>query len=207
LTLRLSHTPSNAFWQSRLKLMNRFDTGCGTGVRAIAVPVGADDPTVVEFHGSPSWAVNLPFYLQCALALTVGLVLVWESAAWPTLIPLLALMVATLGIAVAIGLRAATTAQTHIVIDSVRMTMRYGILSRRVASVELYRVQNVECLISWWERLMGFGTLIVESSDVNHPRWTLRGMPDVEALREWMNLAAIARRDAKGIREVNMGRV
>jgi len=35
----------------------------------------------------------------------------------------------------------------------------------------------------------------------------LRGMTDVEALREWMNLAAIARRDAKGIREVNMGRV
>jgi uncharacterized membrane protein YdbT with pleckstrin-like domain len=162
---------------------------------------------VVEFCGSPSWAVNLPFYMKCALALIVGLALVWELAAWPTLIPLFTMMTVTLGIAVAIGFRAATTAQTRIVIDSVRMTMRYGILSRRVASVELYRVQNVECTSSWWERLMGFGTLVVESSDVNHPRWTLRGMPDVEALREWMNLAAIARRDAKGIREINMGRV
>jgi membrane protein YdbS with pleckstrin-like domain len=187
--------------------MKRIDDDFRSNVRAIAIPLSIDQSTVVEFLGSPSWAVNLPFYLKGTLALIVGSVVVWESAAWPTLIPFLFLMAVTVGINIAIGLRAATTAQTKIVIDSVRMTMRYGILSRRVASVEMYRVQNVECVSSWWERLMGFGTLVVESSDVNHPRWTLRGMPDVEALREWMNLAAIARRDAKGIREVNMGRV
>src|ERR1700712_5587926 len=187
--------------------MKKTDHDFRSNVRAIAIPLSIDQPTMVEFHGSPRWAVNLPFCLKCALALIVGLAVVWESAAWPTLIPVLLLMAGTVGIAIAIGLRAATTAQTQIVIDSVRMTMRYGILRRRVASVEMYRVQNVECVSSWWERLMGFGTLVVESSDVNHPRWTLCGMPDVEALREWMNLAAIARRDAKGIREVNMGRV
>jgi uncharacterized membrane protein YdbT with pleckstrin-like domain len=141
------------------------------------------------------------------LALIIGLGIVWKSAAWPTLISFFILMAGTVGIAIAVGMRAASTAQTQIVIDSVRMTVRYGIVSRRVASVDMYRVQNVECVSSWWEQLMGFGTLIVESSDVNHPRWTLRGMPDVEALRESMNLAAIARRDAKGIREMNMGRV
>jgi len=191
----------------RQKAMNGLDRDLCAPTRAIAVTATTNSPAVVEFCGSPSWAVNLPFYMKCALALIVGLALVWESAAWPTLIPLFTMMTVTLGIVVAIGFRAATTAQIRIVIDSVRMTMRYGILSRRVASVELYRVQNVECMSSWWERLMGFGTLVVESSDVNHPRWTLRGMPDVEALREWMNLAAIARRDAKGIREINMGRV
>ena len=110
-------------------------------------------------------------------------------------------------VGVAAALRAATTAYTEIVIDSVRLTYRTGILTRRVASVEMYRVQNVECVSDWWERLLGFGTLVVESSDVNHPRWILRGMNNVESLREWMNQAAIARRDAKGIREVNMGRV
>jgi len=187
--------------------MKRTDHDFRSNFRAIAIPLSIDHPTVVEFHGSPTWAVNLPFYLKCALPLIVGLVVAWESVAWPTIIPLFLLMAGAVGLAIAIGLRAATTAQTQIVIDSVRMTMRYGILSRRVASVEMYRVQNVECVSSWWERLKGFGTLVVDSSDVNHPRWALRGMPDVEALREWMNLAAIARRDAKGIREVNMGRV
>ena len=187
--------------------MKRTDHDFRSSVRAVAIPLSIDQPAVAEFHGSPSWAVNLPFYLKCALALIVALVAVGESAAWSTLIPFFLLIAGTVGIAIAIGLRAAITAQTQIVIDSVRMTMRYGVFSRRVASVEMYRVQNVECVSSWWERLMGFGTLVVESSDVNHPRWTLRGMPDVEVLREWMKLAAIARRDAKGIREVNMGRV
>jgi hypothetical protein len=122
-------------------------------------------------------------------------------------IPVIAFGIGFLGTVLAMTLRGATTAQTTIMIDSQRMTVRYGILTRRVASVELYRLQNVECVSNWWERLLGFGTLIVDSSDVNHPRWVLRGMPDVEVLREWMNRAAIARRDAKGIREVNMGRV
>ncbi len=188
-------------------MIDKTDNDSASKVRAVANPSSTDQPIVVEFHGSPSWAINLPFYLKCALAVIVGLGIVWKSAAWPTLVPLFMLMAGTVAIAIAVGMRAASTARTQIVIDSVRMTMRYGILSRRVASVEMYRVQNVECVSSWWERLMGFGTLVVESSDVNHPRWTLRGMPDVEVLREWMNLAAIARRDAKGIREVNMGRV
>jgi membrane protein YdbS with pleckstrin-like domain len=188
-------------------MIDKTEKVAASKVRAIANSSSTDQPIVVEFHGSPSWAINLPFYLKCALALIVGLGIVWKSAAWPTLVPLFMLMAGTVAIAIAVGMRAASTAQTQIVIDSVRMTMRYGIVSRRVASVELYRVQNVECLSRWWERLLGFGTLIVESSDVNHPRWTFRGIPDVEALREWINLAAIARRDARGIREVNMGRV
>jgi membrane protein YdbS with pleckstrin-like domain len=188
-------------------MIDKTDNDSASKVRAIANPSSTDQPIVVEFHGSPSWAINLPFYLKCALALIVGLGIVWRFAAWTTLVPLFMLMAGTVAIAIAVGMRAASTARTQIVIDSVRMTMRYGIVSRRVASVELYRVQNVECVSSWWERVLGFGTLIVESSDVNHPRWTLRGIPDVEALREWMNLAAIARRDAKGIREVNMGQV
>jgi membrane protein YdbS with pleckstrin-like domain len=188
-------------------MINKTNIASASKDRAVAKSSSTDQPNVVEFHGSPNWAINLPFYLRCTLALIVGLGIVWKSAAWPTLVPLFMVMAGTAGIAIAVGMRATTTAQTQIVIDSVRMTMRYGIVSRRVASVEMYRVQNVECVSRWWERLMGFGTLIVESSDVNHPRWTLRGMPDVEALREWMNLAAIARRDAKGIREVNMGRV
>jgi len=188
-------------------MIDKTDNDFASRVPAIANPSSTDQPIVVEFHGSPSWAINLPFSLKCTLALIVGLEIVWRFAAWTTLDPLFTMIAETVGIAIAVGMRAASTAQTQIVIDTVRMTMRYGIVSRRVASVELYRVQNVECVSRWWERLLGFGTLIVESSDVNHPRWTFRGIPDVEALREWINLAAIARRDAKGIREVNMGRV
>jgi membrane protein YdbS with pleckstrin-like domain len=162
---------------------------------------------VVEFQGSPNWAINLPFFLKCGCAGVLATWTAWGTAGLASPLPLVASLLALMVVGVAAALRAATTAYTEIVIDSVRLTYRTGILTRRVASVEMYRVQNVECVSDWWERLLGFGTLVVESSDVNHPRWILRGMRDVEPLREWMNRAAIVRRDAKGIREVNMGRV
>ena len=162
---------------------------------------------VVEFQGSPNWAINLPFFLKCGCAGVLATWTAWGTAGLASPLPLVASLLALMVVGVAAALRAATTAYTEIVIDSVRLTYRTGILTRRVASVEMYRVQNVECVSDWWERLLGFGTLVVESSDVNHPRWILRGMNNVESLREWMNQAAIARRDTKGIREVNMGRV
>ncbi|CAG9255259.1 hypothetical protein PCAR4_390089 [Paraburkholderia caribensis] len=49
--------------------------------------------------------------------------------------------------------------------------------------------------------------MIALTSDSNNPHWRLPGMRDAEQLRDSLNLAAIALRDAKGIREVNMGRI
>ncbi|MCP3707173.1 hypothetical protein M3I54_09300 [Paraburkholderia sp. CNPSo 3274] len=49
--------------------------------------------------------------------------------------------------------------------------------------------------------------MIVLTSDSNNPQWRLPGMRSAEQLRDELNIAAIALRDAKGIREVNMGRV
>jgi len=162
---------------------------------------------VIEFQGSPNAAINLPYFLKCGCAAVLAAGAAYGTAGLASPWPLLASLLAVVAIGATAALRAATTAYTEIVIDSVRLTYRYGILTRRVASVEMYRIQNVECVSDWWERLLGFGTLVVESSDVSHPRWVLRGMNNVESLREWMNRAAIARRDVKGIREVNMGRV
>ena len=40
------------------------------------------------------------------------------------------------------------TAYTRIVIDDERLTWRAGILTRRVTSVELFRIQNVEARVT-----------------------------------------------------------
>ena len=178
----------------------------GQDSRNFAPYLPEPQPQVV-FLGSPEWAVNLPFLLKCGCAAAVATCAAFGTLNLASPAPLVASLIALTAVCGMAALRVATTALTEIVIDSVRLTYRTGILTRRVASVEMYRVQNVECVSAWWERLLGFGTLIVESSDVNHPRWILRGMQNVEPLRQWMNQAAIERRDAKGIREVNMGRV
>ncbi|BFG81760.1 hypothetical protein PTKU46_97940 [Paraburkholderia terrae] len=51
------------------------------------------------------------------------------------------------------------------------------------------------------------GSVIALIRDANNPHWWLRGMLDAERLRDSLNLAAIALRDANGFHEVNIGRV
>jgi hypothetical protein len=84
---------------------------------------------------------------------------------------------------------------------------REGILSRKVSSVELFRIQNVVSLHPWRQRLFNIGTVVVTTSDPDFPRWYLHGMVDAQRLRNTLNWSAIALRDRKGIREFNIGRV
>ncbi|MDR6412220.1 UNVERIFIED_ORG: membrane protein YdbS with pleckstrin-like domain [Burkholderia sp. 1595] len=160
----------------------------------------------VIFNGTPSQVINLPVFIKGAFAaVIVFAAYLYAMMRWPVpwFVPALALFLIGVGVVVAY-LR---TAFTEIVIDTARITLRQGILSRRVQSIELFRIQDVTSLHPWWQRLFSIGTVIVLTSDSNNPHWRLPGMRDAEQLRDDLNRAAIALRDAKGIREVNMGRV
>jgi membrane protein YdbS with pleckstrin-like domain len=159
------------------------------------------------FKGSPVWMVNLPYVAKCG-AIAVALCLVAYVAfahGWPFVWQVLVAALALLCMAAAI--RVLRTSLIEIEIDRERVTVRTGAFTRRTSSVELYRIQTVESRSAWWQRMLGFGTLIIYSSDVQHPSCAIAGMADVENRRVMLTRAAIALRDAKGIREVNMGRV
>jgi hypothetical protein len=55
--------------------------------------------------------------------------------------------------------------------------------------------------------MFGIGAVVVMTSDSNNPVWRLPGMKGAEQLRSELNRAAIALRDVKGVRELNMGRI
>lgn len=166
--------------------------------------------TVVEgvtFSGTPSQVVNLPAYLKgIAGAIIVFVAYVYAATRWP--VPWYApLIAAWLLIAASVVLAYLRTATTEIIIDTARITCRQGIFSRRVESLELFRIQDVTSLHPWWQRPFGIGTVIALTSDSNNPHSRLPGMRGAEHLRDSLNRAAIALRGAKGIREVNMGRI
>ncbi|MBK3786042.1 PH domain-containing protein [Paraburkholderia aspalathi] len=151
--------------------------------------------------------INLPLIMKCvllAVLMTIAIVFV-GSRGW--ILPWPVLIVLPAGPFAVMAYRIGETEFTHIVIDGARLTWRGGLLTRRVASVELFRIQNVEAISTWWQRGLGFGTLVIESSDANHPLWILPGMPDAELMRDALNRRALALRDARGIREFNVGRV
>ncbi|KVE37230.1 PH domain-containing protein [Burkholderia sp. TSV86] len=164
-----------------------------------------DEPRVI-FEGSPSQVVNLPTLTGNALAAVVVLIAGhFASARWHVT-PLVGVVPALLLVVRAL-FACLQTAFVEIRIDVERITYRQGILNKEVSSLELFRIQHVTSFHPWWERPFGVGTVIVATSDSDAPRWRLAGLPDAEALRADLNRAAIALRDRKGIREVNMGRV
>ncbi|ARL04388.1 PH domain-containing protein [Burkholderia pseudomallei] len=161
----------------------------------------------VLFGGSPVWMVNVPFLLgRAVIAIVfVATAAVAAHAGIPLVWPFTCICLSILGLTALY--RIVETRMVTLVVDSERMTYRSGVFTRMTGSVELYRIQTVESTSVLWQRLLGFGTLIVYSSDVNHPRWVIRGVRDLDARRLLLNRAAIASRQEKDIREFNMGRV
>lgn len=173
----------------------------------LAAPVGERR---VIFQGTPSQVVNLPVLIGSVAAL-VAIAVAYSYVAPRVHVPgevsgLVAIVPALFFVLRAVA-ACLQTAFTEIIIDTERITCRQGIFNKEVSSLELFRIQDVTSFHPWWERLFGIGTIVVATSDSYNPRWRLPGMADAEALRADLNRAAIALRDHKGIREVNMGRV
>lgn len=160
----------------------------------------------VIFSGTPSQVVNLPTFIKwlvVAALIVAGYVFALTRWPVPWFAPALALLLVGLGVLLVY----LQTAFTEFIIDTERITCRQGILNRRVSSIELFRIQDVTSVHPWWQRLFGIGAVVVMTSDSNNPVWRLSGMQHAEQLRDELNRAAIALRDVKGVREVNMGRV
>lgn len=169
--------------------------------------IARDDaaPTIL-FRGAPSQVVNAAAIGKGVLAIVAILAAtLYASGRWP--VPWAAPLIAVLLVIAGMGIACLRTAFTEIIIDTERITLRQGILSKRISSLELFRIQDLTSLHPWWQRAFNVGTLVVMTSDSNNPVWRLPGMVDAEAMRAALNQAAIALRDRKGIREVNMGRV
>lgn len=160
----------------------------------------------VIFSGTPSQVINVPAFAKGIVAMVIILTAyIYSIGRWPVpwFVPIAAVVIVTAGV----GLAYLQTAFTEIIIDTERITRRQGILNRRVSSLELFRIQDVTSVHPWWQRPFGVGAVVVMTSDSNNPLWKLSGMQNAEQLRDELNQAAIALRDFKGIREVNMGRI
>lgn len=163
-------------------------------------------PTII-FKGNPSQVVNAAAIFKGVAAIVVILAATLYASGqhWP--LPWGVPLAAVLLVMAIVSFACLRTAFTEIVIDTERITLRQGILNKRISSLELFRIQDLTSYHPWWQRAFNVGTLVVMTSDSNNPVWRLDGIVDAETMRAALNQAAIALRERKGIREVNMGRV
>jgi uncharacterized membrane protein YdbT with pleckstrin-like domain len=134
----------------------------------------------VIFRGSPSQWENFGVFLVAGLLGGLVFPLFW--AAWRWL----------------------ETRCTRYEVTSERISYEYGVLSKRVEEVELYRVKDTAFDQPFWLRLVGLGHVVLRSSDRSDPVLVLRALRDGRALRENLRGAIEKIREKKGVRELDV---
>jgi membrane protein YdbS with pleckstrin-like domain len=83
-----------------------------------------------------------------------------------------------------------------------RIETERGFVSRRIDTLELWRVADVEFRQGLWDRLFGVATIVVISHDEEAPQLELRGLPGDRALYDRLMNAVIVARQQRQVLSV-----
>jgi uncharacterized membrane protein YdbT with pleckstrin-like domain len=132
------------------------------------------------FRGSPSQWENFNVFVLALLFGALVFPLFW--AAWRWL----------------------ETRCTRYEVTSERVSHEFGVLSKRIEEIELYRIKDTAFEQPFWLRLVGLGHVVLRSSDRSDPEFRLRALRDGRALRENLRGAIEKVREKKGVREIDV---
>jgi uncharacterized membrane protein YdbT with pleckstrin-like domain len=134
----------------------------------------------IMWEGSPSQVTNLGVYIVCTLLFFLVVPIFYAIWRWIV-----------------------TRCYRYSVSDQ-RIRVTAGVFNKRTDSIELYRVKDVVLLQPFGLRLFSLGNVELRTSDMTSPLLTLHAVPEPASLREMILLAAEARRDVKGVRELDV---
>lgn len=154
------------------------------------------------WSGTPSQLRHIGRYALCALVALILLIsaikLHGSSGLW--WLPLLLVLV-PVGLA---GWRFLQTRCEHITLTDQRLIVRRGVFNRTTDYVELYRIKDSHFTQPFAERMLGLGTIRLRTTQDSAPIVELTGMTSPEGLWNQIRTLVEARRDAKGVRELDM---
>ena len=87
-----------------------------------------------------------------------------------------------------------------------RVTEEIGVFSKVIDEAELYRIKDIRLAQPFIFRLLGLSTIVLVTSDVSDSMITIPciNSNDAKILREELRTAVEARRNEKGIREIDV---
>jgi uncharacterized membrane protein YdbT with pleckstrin-like domain len=101
--------------------------------------------------------------------------------------------------------RALVTRNTRYTLTDQRLKTTRGVFTRVTDDVELYRVKDTHFQQSFWQRMVGIGDVVLSTSDATTPIVVLASIRDAEGVREQVRALVEQRRDAKRVRELDVG--
>jgi uncharacterized membrane protein YdbT with pleckstrin-like domain len=131
----------------------------------------------VSWSGAPSQWQNLWAWVACVLLVPIP----W--ALW----------------------RALVTRNTRYELTTQRLKTTRGVFNRITDDIELYRVKDTHFQQTFWQRMAGIGDIVLSTSDTSTPVITLADIHDAESVRERVRGLVEQRRDAKHVRELDVG--
>lgn len=129
------------------------------------------------WSGAPSQWQNLGWWLACVLVLPI------PFALWRWLV---------------------VRNQRYVLTDQ-RLKSSRGVFNRTTDDLELYRVKDTRFAQSVWQRMVGIGDIELSTSDATTPLVRLANIRQADAVRDTLRGLVEKRRDAKRVRELDLG--
>lgn len=93
---------------------------------------------------------------------------------------------------------------TRIILTSQRLKIRSGVFTKQTEEIELYRVKDWTFRQPFLQRLLGFGEVLVVSSDRTAPEVAYSWLKDAASFAELLRTAVESVRDRKRVRSLEM---
>jgi membrane protein YdbS with pleckstrin-like domain len=90
-------------------------------------------------------------------------------------------------------------------ISNYRIDFERGLLGKKIETMELWHVDDIEFQQSFFDRLMGVGQITVFSNDKTTPRLELKGLPNPRPLFESLKQRVIAVKRQRGVIKMDVG--
>lgn len=88
-------------------------------------------------------------------------------------------------------------------LTSERLRITRGVINQHVDEIELYRVKDSLMIRTWWMRLTGLASLVLETSDRSMPNLVIPAIHGGVEMRELLRIQVEAQRDKKRVREMD----
>ena len=129
------------------------------------------------WRGTPSQWQNLGWWVACVLLVPI------PFALWRWLV----------------------VRNTRYVLTDQRLKSSRGVFNRVTDDLELYRIKDTRFEQSFWQRLVGIGDIELSTSDATTPLVSIANLKDADSVRDTLRGLVEKRRDAKRVRELDLG--
>ena len=157
----------------------------------------------VIFDGSPSWVGRIQAFM---VTIFLGVALVAIPVVlryWNVPIPWWTLPLAVALAFVMISLQVAILHSLRFRITNYRVDYERGVLTRKIDSLELWHVEDVNFRQNLLQRLMGVGTIELLAHDHSTPRLVMQAIPNARMIFEQIKTCILAAKKQRGLLEVD----